>query len=199
MKQYQDKYFKRAKKENYAARSVYKLKEMDKRFNLFQKGQTVLDLGAAPGSWTQFAGERVGPEGRVLGVDIQETKHAFPGNIVFLQADVFSDSPELLEAMAPLVPFDLVISDMAPKTTGIKFADQANSLELCERAFEVAARHLKLGGHFVVKIFESGDTRIYADSLRKSFGKVKYFKPYSSRSESKEIFIVALGFKGVDG
>ena len=199
MKQYQDKYFKRAKKENYAARSVYKLKEMDKRFNLFRKGQTVLDLGAAPGSWTQFAGERVGPEGRVLGVDIQETKHSFPGNIVFLQADVFSDSPELLEAMAPLVPFDLVISDMAPKTTGIKFADQANSLELCERAFEVAAKHLKRGGHFVVKIFESGDTKDYADSLRQSFGKVKYFKPYSSRSESKEIFIVALGFTGVDG
>jgi 23S rRNA (uridine2552-2'-O)-methyltransferase len=199
MKQYQDKYFKRAKKENYAARSVYKLKEMDKRFGLFKKGQTVLDLGAAPGSWTQFAGECVGPEGHVLGVDIQTTKHTFPDNITFLQADVFSDSPELLEAMAPHAPFDLVISDMAPKTTGIKFADQANSLELCERAFEVAAKRLKKGGHFAVKIFEGGETKEYADSLRPYFGKVKYFKPYSSRSESKEIFIVALGFRGIDG
>jgi 23S rRNA (uridine2552-2'-O)-methyltransferase len=198
MKQYQDKYFKRAKKENYAARSVYKLKEMDKRFNLFKKGQTVLDLGAAPGSWTQFAGEKVGKEGRVLGVDIQSTKHTFPDNITFLQADVFSDSPELLEAIEPLAPFDHVISDMAPKTTGIKFADQANSLELCERAFEVAQKHLKKGGSFAVKIFEGGETKEFTDSLRPHFGKVKYFKPHSSRAESKEIFIVALGFKGID-
>ncbi len=199
MKQYQDKYFKRAKKENYAARSVYKLKEMDKRFKLFKKGQTVLDLGAAPGSWTQFAGEKVGKQGHVLGVDLQPTRHAFPDNITFLQADVFSDSPELLEALEPLAPFDLVISDMAPKTTGIKFADQANSLELCERAFEVASKYLKKGGHFAVKIFEGGETKEYADSLRPKFVKVKYFKPHSSRSESKEIFIVALGFKGIDG
>ncbi|ADU63610.1 MAG: RlmE family RNA methyltransferase [Pseudodesulfovibrio sp.] len=199
MKQYQDKYFKRAKKENYAARSVYKLKEMDKRFGLFKKGQTVLDLGAAPGSWTQYAGERVGPEGHVLAVDIQDTKHTFAANVTFLQADVFSDSPELLAAMEPLAPFDLVISDMAPKTTGIKFADQANSLELCERAFEVAAKRLKRGGHFAVKIFESGETKAYTDSLRPHFEKIKHFKPYSSRSESKEIFIVALGFAGIDG
>jgi len=199
MKQYQDKYFKRAKKENYAARSVYKLKEMDQRFSLFKPGQTVLDLGAAPGSWTQFAGERVGPSGRVLGVDIQETRHTFAENITFLQADVFSDSPELLAAVEPLAPFDLVISDMAPKTTGVKFADQANSLELCERAFEVARKYLKKGGHFVVKIFEGGETKEYRESLRPYFDKVKNFKPYSSRSESKEIFIVALGFAGIDG
>lgn len=199
MKQYQDKYFKRAKKENYAARSVYKLKEMDKRFSLFKSGQTVLDLGAAPGSWTQFAGEKVGKKGRVLGVDLQSTKHAFAPNIVFLQADVFSDSPELLEAMEPLAPFDLVISDMAPKTTGIKFADQANSLELCERAFEVATKYLKVGGHFVVKIFEGGETKDYRDAIRPYFGKLKNFKPHSSRAESKEIFIVGLGFKGFDG
>lgn len=199
MKQYQDKYFKRAKKENYAARSVYKLKEMDQKFQIFKKGQTVLDLGAAPGSWTQFAGERVGPEGRVLAVDIQSTKHSFADNIIFLQADVFSDAPELLEAMEPLTPFDVIISDMAPKTTGIKFADQANSLELCERAFEVALKRLKTGGHFAVKIFEGGETNNYRNMIRPYFAKIKNFKPYSSRSESKEIFIVALGFKGVDG
>ncbi|MFH1914310.1 MAG: RlmE family RNA methyltransferase [Pseudomonadota bacterium] len=199
MKQYQDKYFRRAKKENYAARSVYKLKEMDKRFGLFKKGQTVLDLGAAPGSWSQYASERVGPQGRVLAVDIQPTKHTFSDTITFLQADVFSESPELLAAMEPLAPFDLVISDMAPKTTGIKFADQANSLELCERAFEVAAKRLKRGGHFAVKIFDGAETKTFVDSLRPHFEKVKHFKPYSSRSESKELFIVALGFVGTDG
>lgn len=198
MKQYQDKYFKRAKKENYAARSVYKLKEMDKRFKLFKKGQTVLDLGAAPGSWTQFAGEKVGKSGHVLGVDIQETKHSFPENITFLQADVFNDSTELLEAMEPHRPFDLIISDMAPKTTGIKFADQAASLELCERAFEVALKYLKKGGHFTVKIFDGPETKDFRDMIRPHFEKIKNFKPYSSRAESKEFFIVALGFKGAD-
>ena len=199
MKQYQDKYFKRAKKENYAARSVYKLKEMDKRFQIFKKGQTVLDLGAAPGSWTQFAGERVGRQGRVLAVDIQDTKHSFPVNITFLQADVFSDSPELLEAIKPLAPFDVIISDMAPKTTGIKFADQAHSLELCERAFEVVTKYLKLGGNFAVKIFEGGEINDFRNMIRPHFGKIKNFKPHSSRAESKELFIVALGFKGIDG
>jgi len=198
MKQYQDKYFKRAKKENYAARSVYKLKEMDKKFHLFKKGQTVLDLGAAPGSWSQFASERVGKKGHVLAVDIQATKHSFPPNITFLQADVFSDAPELLEAMEPLRPFDNVISDMAPKTTGVKFADQANSLELCERAFEVALKYLKQGGNFAVKIFEGGEINDYRTMIRPYFGKLKNFKPHSSRAESKEIFIVALGFKGND-
>ena len=178
MKQYQDKYFKRAKKENYAARSVYKLKEMDKRFQIFRKGQTVLDLGAAPGSWTQFAGERVGKQGHVLGVDIQETKHSFPDNITFLQADVFSDSPELLEAIKPLAPFDVIISDMAPKTTGIKFADQAHSLELCERAFEVATKYLKEGGNFAVKIFEGGEINDFRNLIRPHFGKIKNFKPH---------------------
>ncbi len=198
MKQYQDKYFKRAKKENYAARSVYKLKEMDKRFRIFKKGQTVLDLGAAPGSWTQFAGERVGKSGHVLGVDIQSTRHAFPDNITFLQADIFSDAPELIKSMAPLKPFDVIISDMAPKTTGIKFADQAASLELCEKAFEVALNYLKNGGNFAVKIFDGPEIQEYRNSVRPYFGKIKNFKPHSSRNESKEFFIVALGFKGAD-
>lgn len=199
MKQYQDHYFKKAKQDNYAARSVYKLQEMDKRFQLFRKGQHVLDLGAAPGSWTQLASQKVGPQGRVLGIDIQSTEIAFADNVVFLQADAFEDSPELLAAMEPLAPFDLVISDMAPKTTGVKFADQANSLELCERALEVAVARLKPGGHFVVKNFEGPDTKAYTDSMRPLFSKVRTFKPKSSRSESKEIFILGLGFHKNDG
>lgn len=199
MKKYQDHYFKRAKKDNYAARSVYKLQEIDKRFKIFRKGLSVIDLGAAPGSWTQWAGKKVGPGGHVLGVDLQSTDVAFEKNITFLQQDVFSDSPELLAAMEPHLPFDLVISDMAPKTTGVKFADQANSLELCEKAFEIAEKHLKEGGHFVVKNFEGPDTKAYTDSLRPHFKSVKVFKPKSSRAESKETFIVGLGFVGVSG
>lgn len=199
MKQYRDHYFKKAKKDNYPARSVYKLQELDKRFKIFSKGQNVMDLGAAPGSWTLFAAKKVGESGRVLGVDIQSTDTVFPENATFLQADVFVDSPELLAAMDRQLPYDLIISDMAPKTTGVKFTDQANSLELCERARDIVPSRLKKGGHFVVKIFEGPDVKEYTDSLRKMFSKVKSFKPKSSRQESKEIFIVGLGFLGGEG
>ncbi|CCO25379.1 RlmE family RNA methyltransferase [Maridesulfovibrio hydrothermalis] len=197
MKQYRDHYFKKAKKDNYPARSVYKLQELDKRFKILAKGQNVMDLGAAPGSWTLFAAKKVGDEGRVLGVDIQSTDTEFPPNATFLQADVFVDSPELLAAMDMQLPYDLIISDMAPKTSGVKFADQVNSLELCERARDILPSRLKKGGNFVVKIFEGPDVRGYTDSLRKMFSKVKNFKPKSSRQESKEIFIVGLGFLGI--
>lgn len=199
MKQYRDHYFKKAKKENFPARSVYKLQEMDKRFSLFKKGMKVLDLGAAPGSWTIYAGKKAGDNGRVLSVDIQETRTAFQPNIKFMVKDVFSDDPELMQAMAELAPFDLVISDMAPKTTGVKFADQAKSLELCERARDLAVTRLKPGGNMVVKIFEGPDMKAYMDSLRVYFNKVRNFKPKSSRAESKEVFVMAFGFKGIEG
>ncbi|MBI9112314.1 RlmE family RNA methyltransferase [Maridesulfovibrio ferrireducens] len=199
MKEYQDHYFKKAKKENYPARSVYKLMEIDKRFHIFEAGQKVLDLGAAPGSWTLFSAKKVGPKGYVLGVDIQTTETVFPENVTYLQADVFEDSTELMDAMEKHLPYDLIISDMAPKTIGVRFADQVNSLELCERARDLIPRRLKKGGHFVVKIFDSADVRAYTDSLRKMFGKVKNFKPKSSREESMELFIVALGFRGIEG
>ncbi len=199
MKKYQDHYFKRAKQDNYPARSVYKLQEIEKRFKIFQKGQTVMDLGAAPGSWSLWAAKQVGPKGRVLGIDIKDTNTPFAANTTFLVADAFEQSPELLVAMQAIAPFDLVISDMAPNTTGVKFADQAKSLELCERALEVIKARLKKGGHFVVKIFEGPDVKAYTDELRTNFDKVKTFKPKSSRSESKEMFIVGLGFTGFDG
>ncbi len=198
MKKYQDHYFKQAKRDNYPARSVYKLQEIEKRFKFFRKGQTVMDLGAAPGSWSLWAAKQVGPKGRVLGIDIKDTDTRFATNTTFLVADAFEESPELLVVMQAIAPFDLVISDMAPNTTGVKFADQARSLELCERALEVAKARLKKGGHFVVKIFEGPDVKAYTDELRTNFDKVKTFKPKSSRSESKEMFIVGLGFHGFD-
>ena len=197
MKKYRDHYFLKAKQENYPARSVYKLQEIDKRFSLFKSGQKILDLGAAPGSWTLWAAERVGPSGRLLGVDIQETRTGFPVNVRFLCRDVFSDDPNLMAALAELAPFDVVMSDMAPSTTGIKFTDQARSLELCERARDLALNRLKPGGHFVAKIFEGPDVKGFTDGLRPLFESVKGFKPKSSRSESKEIFVVALGFRGL--
>ena len=199
MKQYRDHYFKRAKAENYPARSVYKLQELDVKFSLLKPGQKVLDLGAAPGSWSLFAAKKIGPAGRVLALDIQTTEQEFPDTVRFLVHDAFADSPELFSVMEPLLPFDLVMSDMAPRTTGVKFTDQARSLELCERARDVALRRLKPGGSFVAKIFEGPDANGFQESLKPFFEKVRGFKPKSSRAESKETFIVGLGFLGGRG
>lgn len=199
MKQYRDHYFKRAKAENYPARSVYKLQELDKRFGLFRAGMAVLDLGAAPGSWTLWAAKKVGPTGRVLAADIQDTDTRFAENTIFMKEDVFDRSEDFETALSSMGPFDMVISDMAPKTTGHRATDQARSMNLCEEALAVACHTLVKGGHFVVKVFQGPDEQAYRESLRQVFGKVKTFKPKSSRAESIEMFYVGIGFKGLPG
>lgn len=197
MKEYRDHYFLKAKKENYPARSVYKLKELDKKFKLFRPGMKVLDLGAAPGSWSMGASERVGPQGLVLACDIQTTESTFPPNVTFMQEDVFNRSPAFEEALNLMGPFHVVISDMAPRTTGTRFTDQARSLELCVEALAVATRWLRPEGAFVVKIFMGPDIQELLKPMRSAFTWVKSFKPQSSRAESKETFFVGLGFKGI--
>ncbi len=195
MKKYQDHYFKKAKQESYPARSVYKLQEIQKQCSLLGPGQTVLDLGASPGSWTLFCAEKVGPNGRVLAVDVNPPGISFPPVVTFVEDDAFAPGPELTAALEDHAPFDVVVSDMAPKTTGVKFADQANSLELCERALAMARAFLKPGGRLVVKIFQGPDVKAFSDDMRRSFATVKAIKPKSSRPESKEIFYVGLGFR----
>ena len=195
MKTYRDHYFLKAKRENYPARSVYKLKEMDARFRLLKPGMKVLDLGAAPGSWSLYAAERVGREGLVLACDLQATETVFPANVTFARENVFERTPGFEAMLDATGPFDLVMSDMAPRTTGTKFTDQARSLELCLEAVAVADRWLKPGGHFVTKIFMGPDFQDLARAVRQRFDSVKTFKPNSSRAESKEIFELGLGFK----
>lgn len=195
MKTYRDHYFNKAKRENYPARSVYKLQEINKRFGVLKPGARILDLGAAPGSWTLYAAKVVGERGRVLGVDLSETQTEFPGNVTFLVSDAFDPSPEMTAILAEMAPLDVVLSDMAPKTTGIKFRDQALSLELCEEALAIARKVLAPGGSLVVKFFEGPDAKAYLDGLRKLFATVKTFKPKSSREESKEMFVIGLGYK----
>lgn len=196
MKKYRDHFFLKAKRENYPARSVYKLKEMDKRFRFFKTGQRVLDLGAAPGSWCLGAAEKVGPSGLVIGADIQSSSTSFPAQVRFFQEDVFNRSPAFEALLAESGPFHVVLSDMAPNTTGHRGTDQARSAALCEEALAVALRCLIKGGSFVVKMFMGPDTKAYADTLRRHFDQVKSFKPASSRSESMETFYIGLGFKG---
>lgn len=204
MKTYRDHYFKRAKQERYPARSVYKLQEIDKRFRVLAPGARVLDLGAAPGSWTLFTAKKVGPKGCVLAVDIQDIAAAaaqsegrevlFPDNVTLLMADVLEDEPESLRAMQAHAPFHTVLSDMAPKTTGQKFTDQARSMELARMALSLAQEWLAPKGHFVVKIFMGPDFNDFLKELRAVFQTVKTFKPQSSRSESKETFCIGMNF-----
>lgn len=198
MKNYRDHYFLKAKQENYPARSVYKLKEIDNRFKIFRKGMKVLDLGAAPGSWSLGAAEKVGPSGRVLACDLQETETVFPRNVTFMQENVFERSEAFDAMLAEWAPFHVVISDMAPRTTGTRFTDQARSLELCLEALAVADLCLIKGGSFVVKIFMGPDIQELVQAMRARFESVKFFKPKSSRAESKETFYVGLGFRGAD-
>lgn len=199
MKKYRDSYFLQAKRENYPARSIYKLKEMDARFHLLKPGLRVLDLGAAPGSWSLGAAEKVGKTGLVLACDLQEANITFPPQVCFVREDVFNRSEKFQTLLLKTAPFDLVMSDMAPKTTGSRITDQVRSLNLALEAFELAIAHLKGGGNFVVKIFMGPDTDELMQPMRQAFETVRAFKPKSSRDESKETFYVALNFRAGAG
>ncbi len=196
MKQYRDHYFLKAKQEHYPARSIYKLKEIDSRFHIFSEGMTVLDLGASPGSWSLGAAERVGVQGRVLACDLKPAGTDFPDQVSFYQEDIFNRSEAFEKILIDYAPFHVVMSDMAPQTTGTRFTDQARSLELCLEALAVADRYLIRGGTFVVKIFMGPDIMELVGAMRKCFRKVTSFKPKSSRSESKENFYVGIDFAG---
>src|ERR1700751_4970329 len=187
-----DYFFRKAKEENYAARSVFKIQEIDERFRIFKPGYKILDLGAAPGSWSQYPSQKVGAQGRILGVDIQPIKITLP-NALFITADMRDlnlDQVMTENGIAP--PFDVVLSDMAPKTTGIRVTDQTRSLELCELALQTAGRFLKPRGSFVAKLFHSDEFEGFRKQLRERFGRVEVLRPKSTRKESKEIFFIAL-------
>lgn len=187
-----DHYFRKAKEKNFAARSVFKLEEIDARFKLFKSGQTVLDLGASPGSWSQYASGKVGAKGRVLGIDLSPVTVKLP-NAVFIQADLRDlQLSEIFAQHGFTLSFDLVLSDMAPKTTGIRMTDQARSFELCELALDVARRFLKKDGHFVCKLFHSDDFSKLRDEMKKSFQRFEAVRPDSTRKISKEIFLIGL-------
>jgi 23S rRNA (uridine2552-2'-O)-methyltransferase len=182
----QDHFGHRARKEGYPARSVYKLQEIDRRLGLFRAGQRVLDLGAAPGSWSLFAGERVGPSGVVIGVDRQEITAGAPPHVRFIQLDLEAAAPDTL---ADLGAFDVVLSDMAPRTSGQRAGDQYRSFELYMLALRVAERVLAPGGRFVGKIFQGAEFQDARDATARLLRNVRILKPDASRSESYEIFI----------
>lgn len=187
-----DFYTQLAKKENYPARSVYKLKEIDEQFGLLKKGDKVLDLGCSPGSWLLYIAKKVGLTGKAMGVDSVLSNIKLPPQALFIQADVFRE--DFLNSL-PINNYQAVVSDLAPQTSGIKIKDTADSLFLTRRAFCIAKNVLAPGGFFICKIFEGEGTNAFANELKKSFKVVKRVRPKAVRRGSKELYIVALNFK----
>jgi len=185
-----DHFTRAAKDAGFPARSVFKLEEIDRRTHLLKGGLRVLDLGAAPGSWSKYAAQKVGPTGRVLAVDLEPLATALPPNAAYLQGDAFSLSDDDLSRFAP---YDVVLSDMAPRTTGNRISDQARSFELFMRALAVADRLGVRGGTFVGKIFMSDDLPAARAELRRLYASERLIRPEGTRSVSTEIFGVAAG------
>ena len=188
-KPWQDHYSQQAKKERFPARSVYKLEEIQKKQRLIKMGDRVLDLGCAPGSWLLYAAKLTGPKGRVIGVDLKPVSIQVSPHIKIITADVFTLNIESLEK-----DFNVVLSDMAPATTGHKAVDAARSYNLCETALKIAQSILLPGGSFVCKIFQGPDFNLFLDAVRAGFKGLKIFKPQSSRKASKEIYVIGLDF-----
>ncbi len=196
MKIVQDYYYKKAKKDKYPARSVYKLEEAQQKFRFLQRGDKVLDLGCAPGSWSLYSSKIVGPQGYVIGVDLQKTKKvtfAKSAPIELIQANIID--PDFLTLVGHKMPFNVVVSDIAPKTTGHKFSDHLKSIELSKQALNIAIKVLCDGGHFYCKVFQGEDFPEYVKEVRRYFKTTKVVKPKSSRIESREVFVLGMNFK----
>ncbi|MDP2861713.1 MAG: RlmE family RNA methyltransferase [Desulfobacterales bacterium] len=190
---WEDHYSRLARKENFPARSVYKLQEIQKKFRLIKKGDKVLDLGCSPGSWTLYASDLAGEKGTITGIDLKKVEIKMPSNVRIYNCDILEIDDELLSSIGR--DFNVVISDMAPSTSGNKASDAVRSFDLCVAAFNIAKTLLVPGGSFLCKIFQGEDFKKFSEMVRAAFNTQKIFKPQSSRKASREIYIVGLGFK----
>lgn len=187
-----DAYVQRAKAEGYRSRAAFKLLEINERDQLLKPGMTVVNLGAAPGSWSQVALEKVGDKGRVIALDLLAVE-PLP-RLHFIQGDFQEDAVlEALEASLEGQPIDLVLSDMAPNMSGIELTDQARSIYLAELALDFAIRHLKPGGKFLTKVFQGQGFMEYRASVQQAFASVQIRKPKASRDRSPEVYVLASG------
>jgi len=174
------------------ARSVYKLDEIHRRYGLFAPGDRVLDLGCYPGSWSQYCIGKVGPKGDVIGIDLQVPDRLSAPNFRFIEADIRTLDPGLLAG--EIAPRDAVISDMAPRTAGIRVADASRSMELAEKAFDTAQALLKRKGVFLCKVFEGEDLKTFRDRCSKHFKQMRLIRPSAVRRGSREIYLLGTGF-----
>ena len=186
-----DAFFRKARNEGFAARAVYKLEDIDKRVRLLHAGARVLDLGCRPGSWMQYAVKVVGPHGKVVGIDRLQLPAPVPGAHVII-ADIYTLSDE--ELLCGLSAYDVVLSDMAPDTTGIRATDQARSANLVEEALSRAERLLAPLGAFVAKVFQSPEVERLRKRMGEHFSDVRLLKPEASRQQSTELYLVGKNF-----
>jgi len=189
-----DPFVQKAQSEGWRSRAVFKLEEIDRRAKLLQPGAVCLDLGAAPGAWSQYAARRVGARGRVVATDILPMPE-LPG-VEFVQGDF--REPEVFDKVLGLLParqVDVLLSDMAPNLSGVDAIDQPRSLHLAELAVEMAEGVLKPGGHALIKVFQGSGFTELLQSVRRRFGRVKLIKPEASRSRSPEMYLLAMQFR----
>ncbi len=187
--QWEDHLTRRARMENYPARSVYKLEEIQNKFKVMKKNDQVLDLGCAPGSWLLYAAKEVGTGGWVLGIDLGLVDIKLPENVRAVKENVLNF--ENLSFMDENTRFNVVLSDMAPSTSGRKDVDATKSYELCCMALTIVEKYLMPSGHFICKIFQGNDFNEFQKRVKSKFKECKIFKPDSCRKQSKEIYIIA--------
>lgn len=192
-----DPYVKQAQKDGYRSRASYKLLEIQEKYKLIRPGMSVVDLGAAPGGWSQVTSRLIGGQGRLIASDILEMD-SIP-DVQFIQGDFTEDAvlAQILEAVGNS-QVDLVISDMAPNMSGTPEVDMPKAMFLCELALDLAERILKPGGNFVIKIFQGEGFDVYLKDARKKFDKIQMIKPDSSRGSSREQYMLAWGYRGGD-
>ncbi|HZH53536.1 MAG TPA: RlmE family RNA methyltransferase [Microvirga sp.] len=193
-RQLNDPYVARAKREGYRSRAAYKLLEIDEKYHVLKPGQRIVDLGAAPGGWSQIAAKKVGPKGKVVGIDLLPID-PMPG-VEFIQLDFLDESApdKLIEMLGG--PADVVMSDMAANTTGHKKTDHLRIIGLAEAAIHFAREVLAPGGAFIAKVFQGGtESQLLAD-LKRDFAVVRHVKPAASRADSAELYVMATGFRG---
>ena len=189
-----DYWSKKAFSEGYPARSVYKLQEIDEKFGMIKKNFTILDLGAAPGSWTTFLLRKLDGSGKVVSCDLNPLAKSVKGdNLVFIQGDL--NAAEIRKQITENGPYDLVVCDAAPLTTGNKMVDTARSAQLVEMAVWYAQAMLKKGGNFAVKIFQNGSQQEILKNMREIFTTAKGFKPEACRQESFETYLIGISKK----
>lgn len=179
-----DFYTKKSRQEGYYARSVYKLKQLNKKYEIIKKGDRVLDLGCSPGGWVQASLEAVGRGGKVIGIDLERAK-VKAENFTFIKADVYDK-----KIMEEIEKVDVVLSDMAPKMSGVRELDQERSYDLARQALTAAKKKLKTCGNFVCKIFQGRDYQNFINEVKKEFKFVKTAKPEASKSGSKEMYVI---------
>ncbi|AUD79759.1 23S rRNA (uridine(2552)-2'-O)-methyltransferase RlmE [Kangiella profundi] len=192
---FDDPYVKKSQKDGYRSRAVYKLEELDQKYKLLGKGVTVVDLGAAPGGWSQYAAYKMGNQGKIFALDILEMD-PLP-DVDFIQGDFREEAVlnQLLDKIGERKA-DLVLSDMAPNMSGVDAVDQPRGMYLCELALELAQTVLTKGGNYVVKVFQGEGFDEYIRQCRQLFNKVLIRKPDASRGRSREVYVVGLGYKG---